>query len=147
MITNAEVNRKKISLFASKNFECILLQIKNSHLFLIKAEAMYTVLDNVCENNYSHIVVCTNNYSHIVVYENNCSHIVRKTQYLNTYFCTQCRIKKISIYGTLAGLPTRRVWKLALGASQSISQGWRGIWRVKGSCTHCATPIISFCNQ
>ena len=29
---------------------------------------MYTVWHNVCENNYSHIVVCTNNYSHIVVY-------------------------------------------------------------------------------
>ena len=76
---------------------------------------MYTVLDNVCENNYSHIVVCTNNYSHIVVYENNCSHIVRKTQCLNNYFCTQCRIKinhkKSPIYGTPAGLPTRRVWK------------------------------------
>ena len=68
---------------------------------------MYTVLDNVCENNYSHIVVCTNNYSHIVVYKNNCSHIVRKTQCLNTYFCTQCRIKKIS--NLRNGLPTRRV--------------------------------------
>ena len=72
---------------------------------------MYTVWHNVCENNYSHIVVCTNNYSHIVVYENNCSHIVRKTQCLNTYFCTQFRIKKSLIYGTLAGLSTRRVWK------------------------------------
>ena len=51
------------------------------------------------------------NFSHIVVYENNSVHIVRKTQGLNTYFCTHFIIKKSLIYGILAGPSTRRVWK------------------------------------
>ena len=51
-------------------------EIPNKNVKYNKAEAMYTVLDNVCENNYSHIIV----------HENNCSHIVRKTQCLNNYF-------------------------------------------------------------
>ena len=38
---------------------------------IIKAEAMYTVLHNLCENNYLNIVVCKNIYSHIVVNKNN----------------------------------------------------------------------------
>ena len=32
------------------------------------AEVMYTVWQNVFENNYSHIIVCTDKYSQIVVY-------------------------------------------------------------------------------
>ena len=94
--------------------------------------SMYSMAQyNVCEINYSHIVVCKNNYSHIVVYENNCSHIVRKTQCLNNYFCTQCRIKinpkKSPIYGTLAGLPTQRVWKTSI---RGITGYFMGVFRI-----------------
>ena len=75
---------------------------------------MYTVLDIVCENNCSHIVV----------YENNCSHIARETQCLNTYFCRECRIKQLK--NNHQSTEPWQVWppnalgKLALGASEVI---------------------------
>ena len=80
---------------------------------------MYTVWHNVCENNYSNIVVCTNNHSQIVVHENYCSHIVRKTQGLNSYFCTQC----LQSTEPWQVCPPDEFGKLALGASQAIFEG------------------------
>ena len=79
---------------------------------------MYTVWHNVCENNYSHIVVCTNNFSHMVVYEKNC------TQCFITYFYTQCITKNLQY---MEPCPPNEFWELALGASQAIFRGWGGI--------------------
>ena len=85
---------------------------------------MYTVWHNVCENNYSHIVVCTNNYSHIA----------RKTQCLNNYFCVELKLITKNLQSTEPWplWPPYEFGKLALGASQAIFDGWGGIRGVMG---------------